>query len=93
MAVASHIKHTLVVTSYSAILQFCIPCVTDSHREQIAKKLNLQPQRRETLSVSTFGAGKPQNLETFVVEFSITTKEGMNIALHANVLSLITSPI
>ena len=39
-----------------------------SHRtfmtEQIAKKLKLQPQRRE---VSTFGTRKPQNLESVLL--------------------------
>ena len=68
-----------------------------SHRtfmtEQMAKKLKLQPQRREALSVATFGTKKPQNLETFVVEFSLTTKEGLTIGLHANVLPQITGPI
>jgi len=61
--------------------------------EQMAKKLKLQPQRRETLLVSTFGTKKPHNLKTSVVEFSITTKEGLIVVLHANMLQQITSPI
>ena len=43
--------------------------------------------------VSTFGTKKPQNLEMSVVEFTITTKEGLPVILHANVLQQITSPI
>ena len=31
-------------------------------------------------------------METFVVEFSLTTKEGLTIVLHANVLPQITGP-
>ena len=61
--------------------------------EQMAKKLNLQLKRKETLLVSTFGTKKPQNLETSVVKFSITTKELLTVILHANVLQQITSPI
>jgi len=61
----------------------------------MARKLKLQPQRKETPLVSTFGTKKPQNLETSVVKFSIITREGLYVILHANVLQQITnySPI
>ena len=59
----------------------------------MAKRLNLQPQRTESLSVSTFGTRKPQNLDTYVVNFNIITKDGSPNSLYANVLQQITSPI
>ena len=68
-----------------------------SHRtfmtEQMAKRLNLQSQQVESLSLSTFGAKKPQHLDTYVVNFNIIVKDGSSISLHANVLQQITSPI
>ena len=61
--------------------------------EQMAKCLNLQPQRTESLSVSTFGTRKPQNIDTYVVNFNIITKDDSSISLYANVLQQITSSI
>ena len=53
---------------------------------QLAKELKLPLQQKELLSVSTFGGKKPQSLDTYVVNFSITTKDGSLITLSANVL-------
>ena len=61
--------------------------------EQMAKRLNLSPQRTESLLVSTFGTKKTQSLETYVVNFNIITKEGMLMSVCANVLQQITGPI
>ena len=36
---------------------------------------------------------KPQNLDTYVVNFNIIVKDGSSISLHAIVLQQITSPI
>ena len=62
-----------------------------SHRtfmtEQMAKQLNLSSERTELLSMSTFGTRKPQSLDTYVVNFSIITKDGSSVSLHANVLT------
>ena len=61
-----------------------------SHRtfmtKQMAKKLNLQPQRKETLFLSTLGTKKPQNLEMSVV----TTKKGLSVILHTNKLLVLS---
>jgi len=48
-----------------------------------SKEAEVAATEKKNSIVSTFGVGKPQNLETCVIEFSITTKEGMNIALVA----------
>jgi len=61
--------------------------------EQMAKRLNLSPQRTESLLVSTFGTKKTQSLETYVVNFNIITKEGKLMSVCANVLQQITGPI
>lgn len=61
-----------------------------SHRifmtEQMAKQLNLLPQRSESLSISTFW----MRLKVYVIEFNIV---GLPIPSHANVLQQITGPI
>ena len=68
-----------------------------SHRtfmtERLAKRLNLSPQRTEFLSVSTFETKKPQNMDTYVVNFNVIAKDGLTISLYANVLQQITNPI
>ena len=48
-----------------------------SHRafmtEKLAKQLKLQPQYKELLSVSTFGAKNVQDVDTYVVDFNLMT--------------------
>jgi len=61
--------------------------------ESFAKKLNLPVLHRETLSISTFGSQGPQNIDTYVVNLTLLTKEGSQLSLHANVLNQITAPI
>jgi len=61
--------------------------------DRMAKLLKLPSQRKETLSVCTFGSQGPQNIETYVVHFNIITKNGTQLNLQANVLNQITSPI
>jgi len=60
---------------------------------RMAKLLKLPSQRMETLSVCTFGSQDPQSIDTYVVHFSIITKDGTQLDLQANVLNQITSPI
>ena len=61
--------------------------------QRLAKQLNLPSQQKETLSISTFGSQGPQTMDTYVIHFTIITKEGTHMNLHANVLDQITSPI
>ena len=60
--------------------------------ESFARKLNLPVLHRETLSISTFGSQGPQNIDTYVVNLTLLTKEGSQLNLHANVLKQITAP-
>ena len=60
---------------------------------RLAEQLKLPCQRKENLSISTFGSQGPQNIDTYVVHFTIITKDNSNMNLHANVLNQITSPI
>ena len=68
-----------------------------SHRtfitDQLAKKLKLTCDREELLSVSTFAARTPQQVNTFVVHFNVITKNNSCLPLHANVINKITGPI
>ena len=45
------------------------------------------------LLVSTFGGKKPHNLNTYVVRFTVVTKQNTSMLLHANVVPEITRPI
>ena len=68
-----------------------------SHRtfitDRLAKRLCLNSQRKEVLSVSTFAARGPQEVSTYVVHFNLMTKDGSFLSLHANVINQITGPI
>ena len=68
-----------------------------SHRtfmtDQLAKRLCLNSQRKEVLSVSTFAARGPQKVSTYVVHFNLMTKDGSCLSLHANVINQINGPI
>ena len=68
-----------------------------SHRtfmtDRLAKRLCLNSQRKEVLSVSTFAARGPQEVSTYVVPFNLMTKDGSCLSLHANVINQITGPI
>ena len=72
-----------------------------SHRtfmtEKLAKELKLQPKCKEMLSVSTFGAKNPYDVDTYdvdtyVVNFNVMTKDNLSLPLHANVVNKITGP-
>ena len=91
---------TAIVPVYCAngsIVSACILLDSASQRilmtEKLAKQLNLSSERKETLSISTFGSQGPQSIDTYVVHFTIITKKGSSMSLHANVLNQITSPI
>ena len=61
--------------------------------EKLAKQLKLQPQHKELLSVLTFGAKNPQDVDTYVVKFNLITKDKSPLQLHANVVHKITGSI
>jgi len=61
--------------------------------KQLATKLKLSSLRNESLSVSTFGGTRSQNVNTHVVSFSVDVKDGPPIVLCANVLPQITGAI
>ena len=42
--------------------------------DHLAKQLKLVPEHRQSLSVSTFGAEKASNIDTYVVHFRVKTK-------------------
>ena len=68
-----------------------------SHRtfmtEKLAKELKLQSEHKELLSVSTFGAKNPQDVDTYVVHFNVMSKDSSPLPLQANVVCKITGPI
>ena len=61
--------------------------------DRLAKQLKLVPEHRESLSVSTFGAEKASNINTYVVQFRVKTKDGSHMPMFANVLNQITGNI
>ena len=61
--------------------------------EQLAARLKLSSLQRESLSVSTFGSKRSQNLNTHVVCFSVVAKDDPPIVLSANVLPQITGAV
>ena len=68
-----------------------------SHRtfmtNKLAKRLQLSSQCKEALSVSTFAAKRPQDVDTYVVQFNLMTKDGTSLLLQANIINQITRPI
>ena len=50
--------------------------------DQLARRLNLPSQSSETLSVSTFGGKCPRNLDTYVVHFTVVTKQNTFICCY-----------
>ena len=61
--------------------------------DRLAKQLKLPSQQKESLLIYTFEDKRPQNLDTYVVKFTIVTQETPPIVLHANVFPQITGPI
>ena len=55
--------------------------------DHLAKKLKLFPVHKELLSVSTFGAEKASNIDTYVVQ------DGSNMLMLPNAPNLITGNI
>ena len=68
-----------------------------SHRTfmtgKLATQLKLKPQQRELLSVSTFAAKTPKDVDTYVVNFNLITKDQSVLQLSAIVINKITGPI
>ena len=54
--------------------------------DSLAKQLGLKPEQKELLSITTFGAGKATNIDTYVVKFNVKLKDGSSMLLFANVL-------
>jgi len=54
--------------------------------ENFARHLKLPSDTRKFLLVSTFVDKKPQYLDTYVVQFTVFSKESMPIVLYDNVL-------
>jgi len=61
--------------------------------DSLAKQLGLKQEHKELLSISTFGAGKAMNINTYVVKFNVKFKDGSIMLLFANVLKQITGSI
>ena len=60
---------------------------------QLAQTLKLSIKHKECLSVSTFGASKAANIDTYVINFKVFTNDGSDLTLSANVLKQITGSI
>ena len=60
---------------------------------KLATRLKLKPQQRELLSVSTFAAKTPKDVDTYVVNFNLITKDQSVLQLSAIVIDKITGPI
>ena len=61
--------------------------------DHLVSELKLVSTHRELLSVSTFGAEKASNIDTYVVQFRVKTKDGSHMPMFANVLKQITGNI
>ena len=60
---------------------------------KLAQRLKLPSEHKEHLSVSTFGAKKATDIDTYVVNFKVQIKDGSYMLLSANVLKQITGSI
>ena len=60
---------------------------------RLATQLKLKPQQRELLSVSTFAAKTPKDVDTYVANFNLITKDQSVLQLSANWINKITGPI
>ena len=60
---------------------------------QLAQKLGLASEYKEVLSVSTFGAHKATDIDTYVNRFKVKLKDGSFMMLYANVLKQITGSV
>ena len=61
--------------------------------DQLAKRLKLTPEQRKLLPVSTFGARKATDVNTYVMYFRVKLKDGSHMLMFANVLKQITGDI
>ena len=59
----------------------------------LAQKLHLPLEHKEVLSVSTFGAQRAIDMNTYIVQFKVRLKDGSHMTLCANVLKQITGSI
>ena len=60
---------------------------------KLAQKLKLYCEYEEHLSVSTFGAEKTREVDTYVVNFKVKARDGSYLSLSANVLKQITGSL
>lgn len=61
--------------------------------KSVANSLNLPITEKINLSIFTFGAKTPHQIESPVVNFRMTTRTGVTRLIHANVVPLITHSI
>ena len=61
--------------------------------DHLARELKLVSKHKELLSVSTVGAEKASNVDTYVVQFRVKIKDGSHMLMFANVLQQITGNV
>uniref|UniRef100_A0A914X636 CCHC-type domain-containing protein n=1 Tax=Plectus sambesii TaxID=2011161 RepID=A0A914X636_9BILA len=61
--------------------------------KQLAKKLKLNVESKETLSISTFASKEPQKVEVSLVEIGITLKDGTTKIIQASALEMLTNEL
>ena len=61
--------------------------------EEVARKLSVQPEGKEKLSIYTFGASKPKDIVTPVVTLVLKAKEGNTVLIKASVVPKISGEI
>ena len=90
---------TVLVQSNDGLKSATIKVLFDSGsyhtfvKDKLAKRLQLSSQYKEALSVSTFAARRLQDVDTYVVQFSLINKDGTSLPLQANVINQIMGPI
>ena len=57
--------------------------------EEVARKLNVQPEGKEKLSICTFGANKPKEIVTLLLK----AKEGNTMLIKASVVPKVSGEI
>uniref|UniRef100_A0A914WPP3 Peptidase aspartic putative domain-containing protein n=1 Tax=Plectus sambesii TaxID=2011161 RepID=A0A914WPP3_9BILA len=61
--------------------------------KQLAKKLKLNVESKETLFISTFASKEPQKVEVSLVEIGITLKDGTTKIIQASALEMLTNEL
>jgi len=61
--------------------------------DHLAKQLGLKLEQKESLSITTFGAGKATNIDTYVVKFNVILKNELSMLLFTITLQQIMGNI